>query len=94
MPYLPNLLDIDPSVFIAAAAVVIGERSVGTRSSVGYHSTLRGGMASVKPPPGSLLLGVMGRVVRPLRKQAIDRILHSAKQYVEYVQRYREGDLG
>lgn len=42
----------------------------------------------------SLVLGVPGRVVRSLKEQEIDRVLHNAKTYVEYDRRYREGELG
>ncbi len=56
MPYLPNRLNIDPSVFIAPGAVVVGEVSVGSRSSVWYHATLRGDMAPVRVGVESTIL--------------------------------------
>ena len=169
MPYLPTRLQIDPSVFIAPGAVVVGAVSIGAESSVWYHATLRGDMAPVtvgrasniqdgavvhvhddhpaiigdrvvvghravvhgarvedevligmgaillngsvigrrslvgagavvpegfQVPPGSLVLGVPGRVVRPLAEAEVERILNNARQYVEYARRYREGELG
>jgi carbonic anhydrase/acetyltransferase-like protein (isoleucine patch superfamily) len=48
MPFLSTRLQIDPSVFIAPGAVVVGEVSIGPDSSVWYHATLRGDMAPVR----------------------------------------------
>lgn len=38
----PNRLEIDPSVFLAAGAVVCGEVKIGARSSVWFHTVVRG----------------------------------------------------
>jgi carbonic anhydrase/acetyltransferase-like protein (isoleucine patch superfamily) len=48
MPFLPTHLRVDPSVFIAPGAVVVGEVSIGADSSVWYHATVRGDMAPVR----------------------------------------------
>ncbi|MEE9219726.1 MAG: gamma carbonic anhydrase family protein [Acidobacteriota bacterium] len=48
MPYLPTRLQIDPSVFIAPGAVVVGEVAIGASSSIWYHATVRGDMAPVR----------------------------------------------
>lgn len=169
MPFLPTRLRIDPSVFVAPGAVLVGDVTIGGDSSVWYHATLRGDMAPVRVgresniqdgavvhvhddhpaeigdrvvvghraivhgarvedevlvgmgaillngsvvgsrslvgagavvpegfrvPPGSLVVGVPARVVRPLGEAEVERILTNARQYVEYARRYRSGELG
>lgn len=38
----PNRLEIDPSVFLASGAIVCGEVKIGARSSVWFHTVVRG----------------------------------------------------
>jgi carbonic anhydrase/acetyltransferase-like protein (isoleucine patch superfamily) len=40
-------------------------------------------------PPGSLVLGVPGRVVRPLKPEEIERVRKNAQSYVDLASAYR-----
>ena len=43
-------------------------------------------------PPGSLVIGVPGRVVRPVDESMQERIEHGWRHYVEQARRHRAGD--
>jgi carbonic anhydrase/acetyltransferase-like protein (isoleucine patch superfamily) len=64
---------------------------VGAGSLVGAGAVVPEGF---EVPPGSLVLGVPARVVRPLSEAETERIRANARQYVEYARRYRTGELG
>ena len=44
-------------------------------------------------PEGSLVLGVPGRVVRPLREEEIARVVRNAASYVDLAAAYRRGEV-
>jgi carbonic anhydrase/acetyltransferase-like protein (isoleucine patch superfamily) len=41
-------------------------------------------------PPGSLVLGMPGKVARQLKDEEVARILKSAKNYIEYSMDYKD----
>jgi carbonic anhydrase/acetyltransferase-like protein (isoleucine patch superfamily) len=159
-------LQVDPSAFVARTAVLVGEVSVGARSSVWYGAVLRGDLAPVhvgadtnvqdaailhveegvevrlgdrvtvghaavihaaaveddcligigakilsgarigrgsiigagalvregaEIPPGSLVLGIPGRLVRPVSETEVQRIQEGWRAYVDYAAAYRAG---
>jgi carbonic anhydrase/acetyltransferase-like protein (isoleucine patch superfamily) len=44
-------------------------------------------------PAGSLVLGIPGRVVRPLKDEEIERIVRNAASYVDLAAAYRAGEV-
>jgi carbonic anhydrase/acetyltransferase-like protein (isoleucine patch superfamily) len=45
-------------------------------------------------PDGSLVLGIPGKVVRPLTAEEIERVLENARAYLAYARAYTEGLVG
>ena len=81
---------IEDDVLVAMGAVVLSGCHVGRDSIVGAGAVLPEGTAI---PAGSLVLGVPGRVVRPLRPEEIERIRANGRSYVELARAYREGTI-
>ena len=79
---------IEDEVLVAMKAVVLSGCHVGTGSLIGAGAVLPEGM---RVPPGSLVLGVPGRVVRPLRPEESERVRRNARSYVELAAAYRAG---
>jgi carbonic anhydrase/acetyltransferase-like protein (isoleucine patch superfamily) len=79
---------IEDDVLIAMKAVVLSGCHVGRNSLVGAGAVLPEG---TRIPEGSLVLGVPGRVVRPLRPEEIERIHANARSYVDLARAYRDG---
>jgi carbonic anhydrase/acetyltransferase-like protein (isoleucine patch superfamily) len=79
---------IEDEVLVAMKAVVLSGCHVGSRCLIGAGAVVPEG---TRVPPGSLVLGVPGRVVRALRSQEIDRILANARNYVDLAAAYRDG---
>lgn len=79
---------IEDDVLIAMNAVVLSGCHVGRNSLVGAGAVVPEG---TRIPEGSLVLGVPGRVVRPLRPEEIERIHANARSYVDLARAYRDG---
>jgi carbonic anhydrase/acetyltransferase-like protein (isoleucine patch superfamily) len=79
---------IEDDVLVAMAAVILSGCHVGRNSLIGAGAVLP---EETRIPEGSLVLGVPGRVVRPLRPDEIERIHHNARSYVELSRAYRDG---
>jgi carbonic anhydrase/acetyltransferase-like protein (isoleucine patch superfamily) len=79
---------IEDDVLVAMKAVVLSGCHVGPRCLIGAGAVLPEG---TRVPEGSLVLGVPGRVVRPLRPEEIERIETNARTYVDLARAYREG---
>ncbi len=86
------------------APVVIGEESnvqdgsvvhvdPGRPTRIGARVTVGHGAIVPRVPEGTLVLGVPGRVVRPLRPEEIERIHSNASSYVELARAYRGGRI-
>lgn len=81
---------IEDEVLVAMRAVVLSGCHVGSRCLIGAGAVLPEG---TRVPPGSLVLGVPGRVVRALRQDEIERILRNARNYVDLAAAYRDGQV-
>jgi carbonic anhydrase/acetyltransferase-like protein (isoleucine patch superfamily) len=81
---------VEDEVLVAMKAVVLSGCHVGSRTVVGAGAVLPEG---TRVPPGSLVLGVPGRVVRPLREDEIERIRTNAQSYVRLAAAYRNGEV-
>ena len=99
---------IEPDVTIGHRAVVHGER-VGRGSLVGIGAVLLGHTvigeecliaAGAVVPPGMsvpdrmLVMGVPGRIVRPVNEKEIEYMRWLSRRYVELVRKYQAGEFG
>ena len=81
---------IDDDVLVAMKAVVLIGCHIGRRCVIGAGAVLPEG---TRVPEGSLVLGVPGRIVRPLRPEELERIHANARSYVELARAYRDGRI-
>ncbi len=79
---------IEDDVLVAMKAVVLSGCHVGRHSLIGAGAVLPEG---TRIPEGSLVLGVPGKVVRPLTPEEVERVHRNASAYVELARAYREG---
>ncbi len=77
---------VGDEVLIGMGAIVLDGAEIGARSIIGARALVTAGM---KVPPGSLVLGTPGKVVRQLRAAEQDALKGWALKYVEVVKRYR-----
>lgn len=80
---------LEDDVLIGIGAVVLNGARIGRGSVVGARALVTEG---TQVPPGSLVLGVPGRV-RPLGPAQAARIREAAEHYVERKERYRRRGL-
>lgn len=76
---------LEDEVLIGIGAVVLNGARIGRGSMVGARALVTEGM---QVPPGSLVLGVPGRI-RPLSPEQAARIRTAAEHYVERKELYR-----
>lgn len=76
---------LEDEVLIGIGAVVLNGARIGRGSVVGARALVTEGM---QVPPGSLVLGIPGRI-RPLSPDQAARIRDAAEHYVERKERYR-----
>lgn len=81
---------VEDDVLIAMKAVILSGCRIGRHCIVGAGAVVPEG---TRVPEGSLVLGVPGRVARPLRAEEIDRIHWNARAYVDLSQAYRDGAI-
>lgn len=79
---------VEDNVLIGMNATILSGAIVGRDSIVGANALVTEG---ARIPPGSLVLGIPGKVVRPLRPDEIEGIRRSAEGYVMRAQLYRAG---
>ena len=99
---------IEDDVTIGHRAVVHGER-VGRGSLVGIGAVLLGHTIigeecliaagtvltpGTKIPDGALVMGVPGRVVRPVNEKELEYLRWLSRRYVELVGKYQAGEFG
>lgn len=72
---------------IGMGAVILDNAEVGEDSIVGAGALVTEGM---KVPPGSLVLGMPAKVVRETRSDEREKILRSARNYIEYSSNYNQ----
>ena len=79
---------IAPYCLIGMGAILLDGCQIGTETLIGAGAVVS---QHAKIPPRSLVLGVPGRVVRPLRKEEIAEIHRRARDYVRYANQHRRG---
>ncbi|HWO89963.1 MAG TPA: gamma carbonic anhydrase family protein [Gemmatimonadales bacterium] len=77
---------VEDTCLIGMGAVLLNHVHVGTGSVIGAGAVLTEGM---RVPPGSLVLGVPGRVVRQVDEALRARILSTVEHYVALRERHR-----
>ena len=79
---------VEDETLVGMGAILLNHVRVGTGSVIGAGAVLPEGM---EVPPGSLVVGVPGRVVRGVDEGLRGRIEHNWAHYVQVAQRHREG---
>jgi carbonic anhydrase/acetyltransferase-like protein (isoleucine patch superfamily) len=82
---------VEDDSLIGMGAILLNRVRVGTGSVVGAGALLTEGMVV---PPGSLVLGMPARVVRPVDDALRRRITATWTHYVELARRHRRGEVG
>ena len=81
---------LEDAVLIGMGAILLNGVHVGSGSIVGAGAVLT---ENTIVPPGSLVLGVPGKVVKQLGEAARAGIVENAARYVELAQRHRAGEV-
>lgn len=81
---------VEDDCLIAMRAVVLNGCRVGKNCLVGAGAVLT---ENTTVPEGSLVLGVPARVIRPLRKDELERVHANARSYLALAAAYRAGTL-
>jgi carbonic anhydrase/acetyltransferase-like protein (isoleucine patch superfamily) len=79
---------VEDDCLVAMRAVILSGCRIGRHTLVGAGAVVP---ENTTIPEGSLVLGVPGKVARPLRPEEIDRIHANARSYVDLGRAYREG---
>ena len=83
---------VEDHVLVSMGAVILSGARIGRHSIIGAGALV---LENMEVPPGSLVVGVPGRVVRSVTDEQIERIHRTAEGYVErgriYLQRRQEG---
>lgn len=77
---------IEDEVLVGMGAIILDGAEIGARSIIGAGAVVTKGK---KIPPGSLVLGTPGKVVRQLDLQEQSEIRHWAEKYVALSRYYR-----
>jgi len=72
---------IQDDVLIGIGAIILDHAVIGTQSIVGAGALVTGGLDI---PPGSMVLGVPARVVRPLTDDEVASLADYSSNYVRY----------
>ena len=81
---------LEDGVLVGMGAVLLNRVHVGAGSIIGAGAVLTEG---TQVPPGSLVLGVPGKVVRQLTPEQQARIVENASRYAELKEYYRRGEV-
>jgi carbonic anhydrase/acetyltransferase-like protein (isoleucine patch superfamily) len=81
---------LEHGVLVGMGAILLNGVHVGAGSIIGAGAVLTENM---QVPPGSLVLGVPGKVVRQLDAAQQARILDNAARYVVLAQAHRSGAI-
>jgi len=81
---------VEDDCLIGMGAIVLNRVVVGRGSLVGAGAVCSEGMVI---PPGSLVLGVPAKVVRPLDEALRARLSSGANVYVDLAERHRDGEF-
>ena len=82
---------VEDDSLIGMGAILLNGVHVGTGSVIGAGAVLTEGTSV---PAGSLVLGVPGKVVRPVDEGLRDRIASTVAHYVALAQRHHAGEFG
>ena len=82
---------VEDECLVGMGAILLNRVHVGTESVIGAGAVLPEGM---EVPPGSLVLGVPARVVRPVDETLRRRIADTWQHYLELARAHREGRYG
>jgi carbonic anhydrase/acetyltransferase-like protein (isoleucine patch superfamily) len=74
-------------VVVGMGAILLNQCVIGENSVVGAGAVVT---ERTKIPPGSLVLGVPGKVVRSVNQKELDYIQHAYKVYIEYAKHYQK----
>lgn len=77
---------VEDDVLIGIGAKVLSGAKIGRESILGAGTLVTGGTVV---PPRSLVLGLPGRVVRPLTDEELETIRSTAARYVAYAAKYK-----
>ena len=81
---------IEDDCLVGMGSVLLNHVHVGTGSVIGAGAVVTEGM---RIPPGSLVLGVPAKVVRPVDEALHGRIRATVEHYVELARRHRAGEF-
>lgn len=82
---------VEDDCLIAIGARVLSGARVGRGSIVAAGALVR---ENSEVPPGSLVVGVPGRVIRQVSPEETERVQENWRLYVEYAKVYRSGRMG
>ncbi len=81
---------LEDGVMVGMGAILLNRVRVGAGSMIGAGAVVTEG---TEIPPGSLLLGVPGKVVRALSAEQQAGIRANAQRYVQLAARYKAGEV-
>jgi carbonic anhydrase/acetyltransferase-like protein (isoleucine patch superfamily) len=81
---------IEDDCLIGMGAIVLNKARVGRGSVIGAGALL---LEGTEVPPGSLVIGRPGRVLRQIDDVMRERIEHGWRHYVDQARRHRAGEL-
>lgn len=77
-------------VLIGMGAIILNKCNIGAGSIIGAGSVCTEGL---QVPPGSLVLGIPGKVVRQLNDAQQTQIIENADRYVQLAKRHQNGEI-
>jgi carbonic anhydrase/acetyltransferase-like protein (isoleucine patch superfamily) len=81
---------IEDECLIGMGSIILNHARIGTGSVIGAGAVIPEGM---EVPPGSLVMGVPGRIVRKVDPELRERIAGTWKHYVEQARRHKNGEF-
>jgi carbonic anhydrase/acetyltransferase-like protein (isoleucine patch superfamily) len=78
------------NVLVGIRATVLNDAQVGENCLIGSGAVVTSGMVV---PPGSLVLGLPAKVIRPVTQEEVQLIRVLAAHYVENARRYLKGEF-
>ena len=81
---------IEDECLIGMGSIILNRAQIGTGSVIGAGAVIPEGM---EVPPGSLVMGVPGRIVRKVDAELAERIAGTWRHYVEQAKRHLRGEF-
>lgn len=78
---------VEDEVLVGIGAVILNGARIGSGSVIGAGAVVAEG---VRVPPGSLVLGIPGRVARPTTTGQRERLVATARHYVDLARVHRD----